>query len=404
MTSYLIDKAVFDEGAAGLREALIAAHGLKIRPLCLCKTPHPQMYIAMVNGEPVVKRWPDGGNEHASDCQSYDPPPELSGLGQVIGSAIKESEEGVTTLKLNFALTKAAGKKAPAKSGGETDSVKTDGTKLTLRGVLHYLWEQARFNTWTPRMEGKRSWGAIYKYLTQAASDKASKGLSFDEILFLPEPYRQEYKTEIAARRAARLSRATAPTTGPKPLMMLIGEVNEVTASRYGHKIIFKHLPDMHVMLNDDIHKRLCKRFEMEMALWDAVEESHLIAICTFGIGTTGIASAEEIALMVVNKNWIPFESVFEETLIQAMVDSKRRFTKGLRYNMVSTLPLATLVATDTGNPATAMYITPAGACDEYRKALAELVSGSQLSEWIWDTGASGLPALPPVQILDIPS
>src|SRR3546814_10419832 len=66
------------------------------------------------------------------------------------------------------------GRAAPTPGTGESDSVRTDGAKLTLRGTLHYLWEQAGFNRWAPAMSGKRSWGVIRKYILQAAADKTA--------------------------------------------------------------------------------------------------------------------------------------------------------------------------------------------------------------------------------------
>ena len=45
-------------------------------------------------------------------------------------------------------------------------------------------------------------------------------------------------------------------------------------------------------MMNDDIYKRLLKRFEVELGFpWDALEGTHLMMIGTFSIGATGVAS-----------------------------------------------------------------------------------------------------------------
>lgn len=100
------------------------------------------MYVAKVGQQYIVKRMPNTGKLHHMHCDSYEPPEELSGFGQVDGTAIQEdTQTGETTLKFNFSLTKAAGKKAPKPSETPADTVKTDGTKLTLTSTLHYLWE-----------------------------------------------------------------------------------------------------------------------------------------------------------------------------------------------------------------------------------------------------------------------
>src|SRR3546814_1962753 len=91
-------------------------------------------------------------------------------------------------------------------------------------------------------------------------------------------------------------------------LMMVIGEVKEIAPSRYGHKVVFKHLPDWPFMLAEDLHKRLRKRFATELGLWDAVDGSHLVLFGTFGVGGTGIPSMNELALLTNTDSWLPLD------------------------------------------------------------------------------------------------
>ena len=51
---------------------------------------------------------------------------------------------------------------------------------------------------------------------------------------------------------------------GSRRLLIVVGEVKEIAPSRYGHKIIFKHLPDCHFMLSAELHTRLMRRFEID--------------------------------------------------------------------------------------------------------------------------------------------
>ncbi|MFP3594879.1 DUF1173 family protein, partial [Chryseobacterium sp. SIMBA_038] len=86
----------------------------------------------------------------------------------------------------------------------------------------------------------------------------------------------------------------------------------------------------------------------------------------TFSVSGAGVASIEEASLMLVNENWIPFESIDERMLVDNLTNQKRRFVKGLRYNLPSTNPLASVVLSDTAEPV-AMYVLPYGASDQYR-------------------------------------
>lgn len=397
MSTYRIVDELVSSGDSGLNETLSNVYATKVRPQCMCRKDGVEMYIAKIAGHFVLKRMPNTGGDHAPTCDSYEPPPELSGLGQVMGTAIHENtDDGLTTLKLNFSLSKVAGRAAPAPSGDEKDSVKTDGNKLTLRGTLHFLWEEAGFNRWAPSMAGKRNWFVIRKFLIQAAENKIAKGSNLAEILYIPEAYSVDKKEEIAQRRLAHLMKASAPDKGTRHLMLMIGEVKEIGSSRYGFKIKFKQVPDCDFMMNEDLHKRLRKRFEIELGLWDAVDTSHLIAICTVSVGNTGVPSLEEVALMVVSDNWIPFESTFDKMLLDTMVAGSRRFMKGLRYNLGSASPLACAVLSDTHPEPTGMCIQPFGATEDFNSALDGLMEQSKLSTWLWKAGQADMPALPP--------
>jgi hypothetical protein len=394
-TSYRIGPDTVTAGDPRLDGLLASAHAARLRPLCLCRREGVPMYVAKVSGRFYMKRFPDTGGSHSTSCESYEPPQELSGLGQVSGSAIVENpDEGTTVLKFDFSLSKSGSRVAPAKGDGNADSVKTDGNKLTLRGTLHYLWEEAGFHKWSPSMTGKRTWSVLKRYLMEAAEDKTAKSTALADLLFIPDPFSSEKKDQLTQQRNARLRRVAAPENGARKLMIVVGEVKEIGVARFGHKVTIKHLPDFPFMLNDDIHKRLRKRFENELALWEALETSHLVAIGTFSVGQTGVASIEEMALMIVTENWIPFENLTEKSLLDKLTSEGRRFFKGLRYNLADNRPLASAVLSDTPEPV-AMYVLPPAAGEDYLKALAELTEGSKLKSWQWDA-ESDMPAIPP--------
>jgi hypothetical protein len=124
----------------------------------MCLVEGVEMYVARLmssHGGYIVKRMPDTGSYHAPDCPSYEPPAEFSGLGQVLGSAITEDPTtGETTLKLDFPLIKMPGRSQMPPSGSDRDSVASDGIKLTLRGLLHFLWDEAELTRWHPGFAG----------------------------------------------------------------------------------------------------------------------------------------------------------------------------------------------------------------------------------------------------------
>jgi Protein of unknown function (DUF1173) len=392
-TQYIIQgkKMAVDEG--GFQESLKNAYPQKIRPLCPCKQPAVAMYIAQVNGHFIVKRMPNTGSDHDLECDSYEIPAGLSGLGQVLGSAIKEnSGDGLTALKFGFSLSKGPTKTIPTGNGEEKNSVKTDGNKLSLRGTLHYLWEQAGFNKWSPGMVGKRNWFVIRKYLYEAAKDKTAKNVSLETQLFIPETFKLDQKDELTQRRLATIHSLRNGDNKHKQLMLMVGEVKEITSARFGYKMVVKHLPDFPIMLNDDIYHRLLKRFNVEIELWSANESGHLMVIGTFGIKESGIPSFEEVALMMVTENWIPYDNADELRLINTLTQANQRFIKCLRYNLPSTVPTASVLLANKDKMATALFICPSSASEIYRNDLNALIENSEIISLLWDAEHEVLP------------
>ncbi|MEQ1544713.1 DUF1173 domain-containing protein [Methyloglobulus sp.] len=376
--------------------SLKTAYPQKVRPLCTCKQPPVAMYIAQVNGHLIVKRMPNTGSDHDLECGSYEIPVGLSGLGQVLGSAIKEnSADGLTALKFGFSLSKGPTRTIPTGNGEEKGSVKTDGNKLSLRGTLHYLWEQAGFNKWSSGMAGKRNWYVIRKYLYEAAKDKTAKNVSLDTLLYIPETFKLDQKDELTQRRLAGIHSLRNGDNKYKQLMLMVGEVKEITSARFGYKMVVKHLPDFPIMLNDDIYHRVCKRFNVELELWSANENGHLMVIGTFGINDSGIPSFEEIALMMVTENWIPYDNADELRLINSLTQANQRFIKCLRYNLPSTVPTASVLLSGKDKSITALFICPASATEIYRHDLSELIGNSDINTWLWDAGHDVLPKFP---------
>jgi hypothetical protein len=400
MTRYIVNEQEFDTQQPETQAVLAAAHSHGQRPLCQCSRPSgTEMYIAYVGNEFIVKRMPNTGALHAPHCESYEPPAELSGLGEIMGSAITEDiEQGTTSLKLAFSMSRSAGRARATGAGTESDSVKSDAKKLTLRGMLHFLWDEAGFNRWTPGMEDKRSWNVIRRYLHKAADGKIANGEALGEILFIPEPLIVEHKDDIARRRTARLAGLANTANGSRRLMVMIAEIKEMETARYGEKLIIKHLPDYPILVAEELFKRMKKRFENEIAIWEATDDTHLVVIGTIGMMPGNFPEFEEMALMTVTSEWIPFESVYDKLLIEQLTRARRSFVKGLRYNMASQRPMASCVASDTQPKPTAMYIVPTQPTQAYRASLAELVQRTQLMSWFWDTATDWTPPLPRIE------
>nr|WP_205920934.1 DUF1173 domain-containing protein [Rhizobium leguminosarum] len=392
---FLIGEQTFDEDAPELPARLEHAYAQKLRPLCRCKEPPLPMYIARFDGLPVIKRMPLSGRDHDPACPSYEPPYELSGLGSLIGNAIQIDGNGKAALKLDFPMTKRGAPNTPASSTAAEPALRNETRKLSLRAVLHYLWEAGELTEWRSSWTGKRGWGRVRSSLMNAASQMTARGAPLSDILFVPEVFHQEEREGIATRRAAALAPAHTFSPGPRKLMMTVAEVKEFTASRGGQKIVIRHLPFCFI-IEERTWNRFSARYETELELWRSSDDFHLIMIATFGISGAGIASIEEIAMMVVNENWIPFESIHELRLLERLSRLKRKSVKGLRFNLSREHPVVSVTLQEQRPAPVAMFIVPPGAGEDYEKILAEMIEARrEITAWIWRVARGEMPRLP---------
>jgi hypothetical protein len=394
MQSYAIDQELIREDSPQWGQKLKWAYTNKQRPLCMCvgNKPGVPVYVVQFNQQWFLKRMPFTGSLHAATCDHYEPPSELSGYGQVAGSAIRDDANTQSTnLALDFPLTQGAARNKAVQTGIEHDSARADGTKLTLRATLHYLFDQAQLTRWSPKMVNKRTWAVVRRELLAAAAGKSTKGLPLGEVLFIPETFSSADLDGVANRRASALERLSrAPTNR----MLLIAELKTIEPARFGFKMMFKHLPNMPVALDDDLYKRLVARFHAQVEIWQLLESSHLLVVATFAQPQPGLFRLESACFVNVNEHWLPFDGMHEYELLAKLVQSQRYFTKGLRYNMDKTKPLACAVLQDTPSPV-AMFIVPADSTAGYETALAELIAQSGMETWSWYTKDVTIPALP---------
>lgn len=396
MRRFLIGDRSFEEESNEFQAILPRAYEQGLRPHCQCKEPPVPMYIAQLEGQHFVKRMPLSGRDHDPACPSYDPPYELSGLGPLIGNAIQVGANGRANLKIDFSMTKKGPRAAAPQSAGASErAIRNEPQKLSLRAMLHYLWEMGELTEWRSSWAGKRGWGRVRTSLMNAASQMTTRGGLLSDMLFVPETFRQKDKEAIAARRATALAGAQASGTGPRKLMIMVAEVKEFIPARVGHRITLRHLP-FPLMLEHETWKRLNAKYETELELWRSNDELHLVMIATFGISASGVAAVAELAMMVVNGNWIPFENVHERHLLERLGALRRKSVKGLRFNLPQEQPIVSVTLPEERPSPVAMFIIPAGASGHYQRALAEMIEARpEMTPWIWCIAEGDMPKLP---------
>lgn len=381
---------VDDVHTPAAQQVLSQAKAARLRPRCLCQSPGVEMYIAAAGHDLIVKRMPGTAAAHDHRCRSWLPPDELSGYGAVAErSIVDDPTDGTTALRLAFSLSKAGNRSAPEPSDSPSATVQSDGNKLSLLAVLHYLWDEAELTRWQAGFAGHRSWAVVYRRLRAAADGKLVRKNPLVTSLFVPEPFSADRKTDIDQRRIKAWAPARRQPGKSTKLLIGVGEVKAIEPAAHGFKMQVRHLPGHPWFLDEDLYRKFTKRFATELEAWQMADpgDVRLVAICTFSVSRAGYANVEQLSLMTTDRNWLPFTSDADHTLLSTAIDEGRSFRKVLSYNGSATA-LASLVFTDTA-PAIAAFIDrPAGGDDG-----DDSIAGLPVWNWRTDEDMPDLPS-----------
>ena len=219
-----------------------------------------------------------------------------------------------------------------------------------------------------------------------------AKGDPLSSRLYVPEPFSIDERDAINARRLRQWQLTIGTPGKTQQLALLIGEIKAIVPARYGYKAIIKHVPDQPFAVDEQLYRRLGRRFEQELALWGAADDLHLVIIVTFAFGTAGVPILYELSLTPANKHWIPIEDQYSKQLIDELVADGRSFIKGLRYNLGQDDQTACALLTDCEGPPIALSIR-SGPSDE--EELSSDPSGSEAARWEWRSRVEPISELP---------
>lgn len=350
--AYYIDGQRLDVQAPGFAQAMARAHAMQLRPRCMCQPGGVETYVARINGGYVVKRMPETGNQHAASCPHFEPPADANGFGPLLGTAIREDPAtGLTALRVDFAMSRQPPRRTASPTATHALPTARSGAKLSLHELLLYLWQEAGLNRWQPGFAGKRNWATVRRRLLQAASGKLIGRRPLLERLFVPEPFAVERRDEIAHRRAAAWSLARSIGPAPGQLLLLIGELKEITPARCGFRAVVKHMPDQAFSVDDRLHRQMTGRLQQAMALWNTADDVRMLVIGTFAINTAGVPTVAELALMPTTLEWIPISDIDERELVVRLVREDRSFIKHSQIGPRRDTPAACITFTNCVSP-----------------------------------------------------
>lgn len=377
-----------------LQSALASLHEMPERPRCLCVAGGVEMYVAR-HRQFVAKRMPESGSRHHPNCPSYEPDMRQSGLGELMGEAVLESERGDVELRVDFPWTKSGGTGIPRAAPGDRTEIDVPRRRMSLRALMHFLFERAGFNRWSPAMKGRRNQGVLQKYLMEAAEYVTVKGVALADRFYVPEPFSETGMAQAARRRREKLA-VLRPRNGQSPLALLIGEFKSCDATALGRRVWIKHMPNAPLLTTAKAWERIERVFA---ALFEAQDADtgfkvRLMFAALIHERREQTYEIDSASLMLTSEDWIPLAGVHELPLVHALVEQQRRFLKPLRYDARTAAGFPNAILLDAGAVPAPLHVVSAHLEANERTAKELALRGAEVGLWVWNTGEP-MPALP---------
>lgn len=392
---FAIRGRIWSAGGPDLQDALAQIHDTAERPRCLCVPGGVEMYVAR-HRQYLVKRMPETGKNHHPSCPSYEPDGAYSGLGDLIGDAVLETQPGRIELRVDFPWARLNGRAVARGEVDEPGDISVSRRRMSLRAVMHYLFERAGLNRWTPAMAGKRNQGVLCKYLLEAAAEIEVKGTPLTERLYVPEPFNGSERADIAQRRQAKLA-VLQPRDGHAPLALVIGEFKACERADHGSRIWIRHMPDAPLLMDTRSWDRLARTHAalLEARDADTTHRARLIMAALIRARREFTYEIDAASLMLVSEQWIPVDGVHELPLIDALVARQRRFVKPMRYDAKSAALFPNALLLDCGAKPVPLHLISEFMSPKDRALKEKLIHADKGARtWLWHA-VDPMPPLP---------
>lgn len=349
-----IGDEIYTSQSEELKAALARAHAEKIRPICLCNNKHLELYIANINDGYFVKRMPDTGELHDADCDHFELDPMLSGRGAFeSGAIVHDQDTNTTMLKLGFSLSQKIGGSVTVDredTAGKREYVaKASMKKLSLRGLLDLMYDDAHLNRYYPAMAGKRFWAIIERELRKAAKPLRTAKQTISQTLFIPKYAKvgEFFENNMAF---ADFTDGLKKQGKVLPNGFVIGELHSIRTQYNRPRLVLRCL-ETPLHMDEKVYQKFAGIYDQEIEHANADRDMHLIVIARVNNEMSDLV-VNQIAAMLVNDKWISVPESATEKLLFNMLDTEERaYQRVLRYGADEEQVMASVVLLDTEEP-----------------------------------------------------
>lgn len=346
---------------------------------CECNHPQSKLVIRCRQGVWHLARWPGDRIGHATTCPFRGIDPTLTGRTAYSQSAIQESRDGVH-LKIATSLTTVLGNRGRARPSEHQHGVGSNQHRLTLLGLLEYLWEESRLNEY--RSGSRRWWGKCHHALISQVQNSFLGEQPLSEVMYVVPSFRKQ----DAIRNEAAWN-AFAAGLGSKNrrsrMGLILGELKNVTVTSRGYRMRLRDFRKP-VFVTQRLWDTLTVKFQPAFAS-QVIEHGRQVGVWVVEKTPRGHLRLSTAGIMATTQSWIPIDSGYELTMANALIEANRSFLKPLRYQH-SDVVLPDFVLTDT-EPRTYIEVWGIIGRESYERRKREKQDhykqhGLQLIEW----------------------
>jgi hypothetical protein len=385
-------------------QRLTAAFMNGVRPQCLCRQPAPDMYITRWQERHILRRMPGSSQSHAPDCKHALPAPAMVRQSSVIRSQrasiptrdVWTRQHGpYTTIHPAFRLH-CCGKHVPDGDRADTEMSAerfNSRNRFRLADLIDFLWTRAGLAYWKPAFSGKRNWAVVRSRLLAAANNIRMLNRPLTVRLYIPQPFRRDHQTGIAASRAIFLEAYRTHHAGPYDLVVMLAEVKLIQPAVYGFRFVLRHAPDFPVFFNALLSAGLRTRFRPQLRLFESSDDVRLMMLATASINRSGAAIIDDLALMPVNRAWVPAHTPALLALTEALIQQNRNFEVTPRSGSTGSC----IRLFDTALPTRLTICDPPDEKQHTKIKSSDSVAMQRpLTGWVWADTDRPWPELPP--------
>ncbi|WP_228982199.1 DUF1173 family protein [Streptomyces sp. DH12] len=296
---------------------------------CLCRTPALRLVIRCSRaGRYHLAGWPGEGERHDAACPFHKLAPGLSGRETYSAEAIRENENGVS-IRLDAVLARSLTEPPVAKTSGEQKEGRTRRT-VGLLGLLHWLWEESQLTAWHPRWR-RRNWWICHARLREQIEGCSINQDPANMALYIVPPFHPESAERTTA--AFEGFRARLGRHGLKEHRgLMLGEIKNVTPTQYGVRVALAH-QRAPLYASAALHQRVIRSYRSAFAEAASEQDARRVGLFLVELSPKAHLSVVDMAVMLVNRLYIPADSSHEVAMGNALADGGRSFVKPVRYD-----------------------------------------------------------------------